>query len=78
MDRKCDSDWLPPADHPAGRRFREIQLRWIGPEYAEQKQLLDAIHARTGDEMLVASFSAVSRNANRSVVNYCVWGDLAG
>ncbi len=74
-DEGAWSDWLPPEDHPLHRRFRDIELRWIGPEYAEQKQLLDALHARVGEEVFVSSFSAVEKKGEGELVSYCVWGE---
>jgi hypothetical protein len=67
-------DWMPPADHPSYERFREIELNFIGSEYAEQKELLDAAHERGGIDIFVASFSAATR-PDGSKVSFCSWGD---
>lgn len=69
------ADWLPPAGHPLRRRFGEMQMRWIGPAYAEQKELLDALHARTARDVHAASFSVVERVDDGGLVCYCVWGE---
>jgi hypothetical protein len=68
------SDWMPPEDHPLHRRFRQIETNWLGPLYAEQKQLLDEIHRWQGTDIFVASFSAAQK-ADGEVVSYCVWGE---
>jgi hypothetical protein len=67
-------DWMPAEDHPLHRRFRRIELNWIGPLYAIQKEHLDAIHDREEIGIFVASFSAV-RKADEEIVSYCVWGE---
>ena len=68
-------NWLPPEGHPLRRRFREMRLNWIGPEYTQQKGLLEAMNAKTGDDVFVASFSAVEKKDDGGTVSYCVWGE---
>jgi uncharacterized protein YtpQ (UPF0354 family) len=65
-------DWIPPETHPVHGKFKELELKWIGPLYEEQKKLLDAVHERQGIDIFVASFSAVQKN-NDVLVSYCVW-----
>ena len=67
-------DWMPPPDHPSYRTFRDLELKTLGPLYAEQKQLLEAIHERDGTEVFVASFSVVEK-PGEELVSYCVWGE---
>lgn len=66
-------DWEPPPGHPLAARFRGLMLDWIGPEYTEQKRLLDAVHRRQGVDVFVASYSAVQEQDGRCW-SYCVWG----
>ena len=68
-------DWMPPPGHKLRRRFREMKLRWIGSDYAEQMKLLDAPHEKTGDDAFVANFSAVEKEDEGGLVSYCVWGE---
>jgi hypothetical protein len=74
LDEGAWADWMPPEDHPLHRRFRQIEANWLGPIYAEQKQLLDEIHRREGIDLLVATFSAVQKADGETVI-YCVWGE---
>ena len=67
-------DWMPPPDHPSYARFREFEMNFIGAEYTEQKQLLDAAHERGGIDIFTASFSAATR-PDGSQVSFCVWGE---
>jgi hypothetical protein len=52
-------NWLPPADHPLQRPFKEMETNWLGPLSFEQKKLLDAVHQRQGIDSFTASFSAI-------------------
>jgi hypothetical protein len=67
-------DWLPPEGHPSRGPFRRLRLDWIGPEYTEQKRLLEEVHPRTGEDPFVASFSAVATEGGDRL-SYCVWGE---
>ena len=67
-------DWMPPPDHPSYARFREFELNFIGAEYAEQKQLLDAAHERGGVDIFTASFSAAT-GPDGMQFSFCVWGE---
>jgi hypothetical protein len=73
LDEGAWVDWMPPADHPLHRRFRDLELMWIGPLYEEQKKLLDAVHERQGIDIHVGSFSAVQKKTGEQV-SYCIWG----
>jgi hypothetical protein len=72
-DREWE-DWMPPEDHPTYRPFHKIATAWLGSLYAEQKQLLDALHQRQGLDVFVASYSAVEKT-DGEVVSYCIWGE---
>ncbi len=65
-------DWLPNASHPLFARFNTLALKYLYPEYAEQKQMLDAIHEQHGIDIFVASFSAVEKPSG-DIVSYCLW-----
>ena len=65
LDADGWSDWAPPEGHPLRDRFRGIAVRWVGSRYAEQKELLDAIHERRGEGVFVAGFSAVEKEGGR-------------
>ncbi len=67
-------DWMPSAGHPSYSRFRELELNFLGSQYFEQKQLLDAAHERGGIDVFVASFSAATRPEG-GPVSFCVWGE---
>lgn len=67
--------WLPETDSPLYDRFHELRLRTIGMEYNDQKEFLDQIHSQTGENVFVASFSAVKRSEDGRVMSYSVWSE---
>jgi hypothetical protein len=67
--------WLPEAESPAHAKFHELRLRTIGMEYNDQKELLDQIHAASGENVFVASFSAVKQKDSGRVTSYSVWSE---
>ncbi len=64
--------WLPPAGHSALPQFRRLFMVSIGQDYAEQKELLDRRHEKTGEDTFVASFSSASKSEDE-FFSYCVW-----
>src|SRR5262249_42466613 len=74
LDGDAWVDWMPPPDHPTYGLFRDLELNFLGPGYAEQKKLLDALHERDGTGAFVASFSAVEKEGGAGV-SYWVWGE---
>ena len=65
--------WLPESDHPLHDQFHLLQLRSFGRDYAAQKDLLDALHAKTRQNSWVASYSAVKNDETGKAHSYCVW-----
>lgn len=68
-------EWLPPPGHPMYDAFRSMELRFIGPIYDEQKELLDEIHEIDLTESFVASFSAMENKETGQLTSFSVWGD---
>jgi uncharacterized protein YtpQ (UPF0354 family) len=66
--------WLPAVSHPPYKDFRQLQLQTLGQNYAEQKDLLDKLHVRNGEDVFVASFSALPAPDGR-VLSYATWTD---
>jgi hypothetical protein len=67
--------WLPEGKSRAAARFRELRLRTIGMEYNDQKELLDQINTQTGENVFVASFSAVKHKDTGRITSYSVWSE---
>ena len=51
--------WLPDASHPSYKAFQELQLQSFGQDYAQQKEMLDKLHEKNGEDVFVANFSAI-------------------
>ncbi|MEI8375690.1 MAG: hypothetical protein WCJ35_22945 [Planctomycetota bacterium] len=45
----------------------------VGQNYSEQKELLDKLHEQTGEDLFVASFSAMEHKNTGYLRSYCVW-----
>ena len=64
--------WMPAEDHPSFRAFRELQLQSFGQDYAQQKEMLDKLHEKNGEDVFVASFSAIKRPDGK-LLSYATW-----
>ncbi|MFO0901603.1 MAG: DUF1444 family protein [Pirellulales bacterium] len=65
-------DWQPSRGHPLWPRFQELRLRFLSEEYAEQRALLEQIHAKEYVDVFVASYAVLQRNDGQ-ILSYCVW-----
>lgn len=68
-------DWSVPPDHPLYKSFASLELKWLHQEYADQKELLDALDEKNGTDIFVASYSAIEKKDTGDLVSYCVWSD---
>lgn len=64
--------WLPPADHPHYDKFRLLEIQYLSGEYAIQKELLDKLHEKEGEDVFVATFSAIKRTDGK-LLSYATW-----
>ncbi len=67
--------WHPQDDHEFCQQFRELEVRSLGPEYAEQKQLLEEIHQQEETDLFVATYSALRQQESQRIFSYAVWGE---
>ena len=65
-------DWQPTRGHPLWPRFHELRLRFLSEEYAEQRTLLEQIHAKEYQDVFVASYAVIQRDDGQ-LLSYCVW-----
>jgi hypothetical protein len=68
------NDWEPPEGHPVSPKLRDMELKWLGREYAEQTKLLNALHQARDIPIVAGSYTAVKK-PDGSLVSYCVWGE---
>ena len=64
--------WLPELSHPLHKPFRRLYFDAMGRDYAEQKELLDRLHAKTNKNLFVATFNVVQDPQGR-LLSYAVW-----
>lgn len=68
-------DWQPPDDHPLRADFDWLAQVFLGGLYADQQELLHAIHEKEQNGIFVAGFSAVEDQTTGEKRSYCVWGE---
>ena len=64
--------WLPPPSHPSYKGFQHLYLQTIGQDYAQQKDMLDKLHAKNGQKVFVATFTAI-QSPDGKVFSYSTW-----
>jgi hypothetical protein len=67
-------DWLPPADHPAYPKFKELKVQCLLGIYDVQKEQLSQLHQARGLDVFLASQFAV-RSPDGCVWTCCVWAE---
>ncbi len=63
---------MPPPSHPSYKDFQELRFRTLGQDYAQQKDMLDKLHAKNGEDVFVASFSVIKSPDGR-MFSYATW-----
>lgn len=71
-----DDTWAPfvpePGD-PAFVRFAALRVGTLASEYGRQKQMLDGLHEKRGEDLFVASYEGRISDDGREVFSYCAW-----
>jgi hypothetical protein len=67
--------YLPGMGQPSRERFTLLRVKTLGGEYGDQAEALKALHEKTGEDVFVASFSALKKNDTGEVRSYCVWSE---
>ena len=65
--------WMPEAAHPLFDEFRGLRIQSYGHDYAEQKELLDELHEKTGEDVFVASYSVMLHKDTGHRISFCMW-----
>lgn len=53
--------------------FRRLFVRSHSTEYAHQKELLDALHKKKGEDLFVATYTPTQHKETGEVSSYCTW-----
>jgi uncharacterized protein YtpQ (UPF0354 family) len=64
--------WMPPPSHPSYKDFKQLQLQTFGQDYAQQKDMLDKLHEKNGEDVFVANFSAI-KAPDGTLISYATW-----
>lgn len=73
LSERSYSSWMPDPDHPCHRSIKLLTLRSLGAFYAEEKQLLEALHEKTGLDVYVGAFTVTRADQTGDYSTYCVW-----
>ena len=65
--------WLPPSSHPSYKEFQGLRLQTVGNDYAEQKELLEKLYEKKGEDVFVATFNIV-QSPEGKLFSYAAWG----
>lgn len=68
------TDWLPPTEHPAYPKFKDLKVQCLLGIYDVQKDQLTQLHQAQGIDVFVASQFAV-RSPDGRVWTCCVWAE---
>jgi hypothetical protein len=67
--------YLPAANHAQFQALHLSRVRSLSRDYDEQQQLLNALHEKTGEDVFVASYSALQNRETGRLHSYCVWSE---
>lgn len=72
-----DDTWrpfVPDEDHPMFVPFGRLRVMSLASDYSAQKQLLEALYAKTEeDDVVVASFTVLEHTESGHLSSYCKW-----
>ena len=64
--------WLPDVSHPSYKGLRQLQLQTLGQDYATQKDLLEKLSEKNGEDVFVPTFSVIKTPDGR-LLSYATW-----
>jgi hypothetical protein len=65
-------DWMPDANHPLYGEFQMFAVQDSMQEYGDQKAGLERLHEKTGEDIFVATYSAIKTDSGE-IFSYCAW-----
>jgi hypothetical protein len=73
LDEDTWRPFVPDEDHPMFVPFGKLRVLSLASDYAAQKQLLDALHQKTGEEVFVATYTVIEHTESGQLSSYCTW-----
>jgi hypothetical protein len=71
-----DDTWvpfLPEPDQRVSSRYAALRVGTLAAEYGRQKELLQGLHEKRGEDVFVASYEGRISDDGREVLSYCAW-----
>ncbi len=76
LDNDARTPWLPPSSHLSYKEFQVLRLRSFVTGYSEQKELLEQLHKKEGEDVFIAPF-IVAQSSDGTVFSYVEWNGNA-
>jgi hypothetical protein len=73
LDEDTWRPFVPDEEHAMYVPFGRLRVLSLASDYSAQKQLLDAVHAKAGDDVFVASFTVIEHTESGQLSSYCTW-----
>lgn len=65
--------WVPGQDHPLYAEFTTLRVASFGTVYQQQRELLNNITQRNGEDVYVGEFGSLEETSTKRVLSWCVW-----
>ncbi len=65
--------FLPPKEHSAHLRFKQMVINSLGQDYEEQRALLTTTLRKQGEHVFVARYSAMRNTRTGELATHCMW-----
>jgi ribosomal protein S30 len=73
LDEDTWRPFVPDEDHPMFVPFGRLRVMSLASDYSAQKQLLDALHGKSDEDLFVASFTVIEHTESGQLSSYCTW-----
>ncbi|WP_414439590.1 hypothetical protein [Burkholderia sp. 22PA0106] len=75
MLRWSGTAWERFAPEPLARKLHALRLQELAADYADQRTLLDDLHAKEGRDVFVATYTVVQSDHDGRQRSLCVWSE---
>lgn len=65
--------FVPQPGDPAYAELKRHYLTMVGTLYHEQKDILEAMHEKTGEDIFVASYGSIENNEQERILSWSSW-----
>jgi len=75
LDGDTWQPFMPGSEHPLYQKFKLMWVKSMGMEYGDQQELLKSLYEKTGQDIFVASYSAMQKTDTGEIASYSVWSE---